>query len=76
MTCSEAEGRDTPFTGVLLLHRDHNKPPLDTLPGLHSFANGIDRDRPAVRAGLSLPYSSGAVEGGLVPPRANPLDPG
>jgi transposase len=35
----------------------------DTLPGLHSFANGIDRDRPAVIAGLTLPYSSGAVEG-------------
>jgi transposase len=36
---------------------------LDTLPSLHSFANGIDRDREAVIAGLTLPYSSGVVEG-------------
>lgn len=36
---------------------------IDTLPGLHAFANGIDRDRDAVIAGLTLPYSSGVVEG-------------
>jgi transposase len=36
---------------------------IDTLPGLHVFANGIDRDRDAVIAGLTLPYSSGVVEG-------------
>ena len=36
---------------------------IDTLPSLHSFANGIDRDRDAVIAGLTLPYSSGVVEG-------------
>ncbi|WP_211878446.1 ISL3 family transposase [Pseudarthrobacter albicanus] len=36
---------------------------IDTLPNLHSFANGIDRDRDAVIAGLTLPYSSGVVEG-------------
>lgn len=35
----------------------------DTPPSLHAFANGIDRDRDAVIAGLTLPYSSGAVEG-------------
>lgn len=34
----------------------------DTLPSLHAFANGIDRDREAVIAGLTLPYSSGVVE--------------
>ncbi|MGG5754159.1 transposase [Zafaria sp. Z1313] len=38
---------------------------IDTLPSLRSFANGIDRDRDAVIAGLSLPYSSGVVEGNI-----------
>jgi transposase len=33
------------------------------LPALHSFANGLERDHAAVQAGLTLPYSSGAVEG-------------
>ncbi|MFB7418324.1 transposase [Streptomyces sp. NPDC056121] len=33
------------------------------LPGLHTLAAGIDRDRDAVIAGLTLPWSSGAVEG-------------
>jgi len=32
-------------------------------PQLHSFANGIRRDQQAVTAGLTLPYSSAAVEG-------------
>jgi transposase len=32
-------------------------------PELHSFANGIRRDYHAVANGLSLPYSSGKVEG-------------
>lgn len=36
---------------------------IDTLPSLHAFANGIDRDRDAVIAGLTLPYNSGIVEG-------------
>jgi transposase len=35
----------------------------DDLPGLRSFINGIRRDLAAVTAGLSLPYSSGPVEG-------------
>jgi transposase len=35
----------------------------DDLPHLHSFANGLERDHAAVLAGLTLPYSSGAVEG-------------
>ncbi len=33
------------------------------LPELRSFANGIRRDQDAVTAGLTLPYSSAAVEG-------------
>lgn len=35
----------------------------DDLPALHSFVNGLDQDLDAVTAGLSLRYSSGAVEG-------------
>ncbi|MER6699786.1 transposase [Streptomyces fimicarius] len=35
----------------------------DDLPSLHTLAAGIDRDRDAVIAGLTLPWSSGAVEG-------------
>jgi transposase len=32
-------------------------------PDLRSFANGLRRDHAAVTAGLTLPHSSGAVEG-------------
>ncbi|MFI6063309.1 ISL3 family transposase [Streptomyces sp. NPDC051286] len=35
----------------------------DDLPSLHTLAAGIDRDCDAVIAGLTLPWSSGAVEG-------------
>lgn len=35
----------------------------DDLPALHSFVVGIKRDQDAVVAGLTLPWSSGAVEG-------------
>jgi transposase len=35
----------------------------DELPGLRSFINGIRTDLDAVTNGLSLPYSSGRVEG-------------
>ncbi|MFF2805404.1 transposase [Streptomyces sp. NPDC058051] len=35
----------------------------DDLPSLHSLAAGIDRDRDAVIAGLTLPWSSGVIEG-------------
>ncbi|MFE5668601.1 ISL3 family transposase [Streptomyces niveus] len=35
----------------------------DDLPSLHTLAAGIDRDLNAVTAGLTLPWSSGAVEG-------------
>jgi len=37
----------------------------DDQPQLHSFANGIRKDHDAVTAGLSLPYSSGPVEGNV-----------
>ncbi|MFI9836167.1 transposase, partial [Nonomuraea sp. NPDC051941] len=35
----------------------------DDLPHLHTFVNGLERDHAAVVAGLTLPYSSGVVEG-------------
>ncbi|MFF6815270.1 ISL3 family transposase [Streptomyces sp. NPDC012403] len=35
----------------------------DDLPNLHTLAAGIDRDRDAVIAGLTLPWNSGVVEG-------------
>jgi transposase len=37
----------------------------DDLPGLHSFATGLRRDHAAVVNGLTLPFSSGAVEGNV-----------
>jgi transposase len=37
----------------------------DDQPELHSFANGIRRDQDAVTNGLTLPYSSGPVEGNI-----------
>jgi transposase len=37
----------------------------DTLPALTSFATTLRRDLDAVRHGLTLPYSSGAVEGNV-----------
>jgi transposase len=37
----------------------------DRLPELHSFTAGLNRDLDAVVNGLSLPYSSGAVEGNV-----------
>ncbi|MDV6277854.1 transposase, partial [Rhodococcus erythropolis] len=35
----------------------------DDLPHLHRFVRGLDTDHAAVRNGLTLPNSSGAVEG-------------
>ncbi len=35
----------------------------DDLPALQAFADGLRRDQRAVMAGLTLPWSSGAVEG-------------
>ncbi|MFF3775800.1 transposase [Streptomyces sp. NPDC002232] len=36
---------------------------VDDLPSLHTFVNGLERDLAAVTAGLTLPWSSGVVEG-------------
>jgi transposase len=38
---------------------------FDDLPHLHTFANGLERDHAAVLNGLTLRYSSGAVEGNV-----------
>jgi transposase len=35
----------------------------DDLPVLHAFVHGLRMDRPAVVAGLTLPYSNGPIEG-------------
>jgi transposase len=37
----------------------------DDQPDLHRFARGVRRDHAAVLNGLSLPHSSGAVEGSV-----------
>jgi transposase len=37
--------------------------PTTVLPQLHSSANGVEFDRAAVDAGLTLPYSNGRTEG-------------
>jgi transposase len=37
----------------------------DDQPDLHSFATGLKQDHAAVTAGLTLPYSSAAVEGNV-----------
>jgi transposase len=37
----------------------------DDLPQLHRFVTGLRRDYTAVRNGLTLPYSSGPVEGNV-----------
>ncbi|HZR49209.1 MAG TPA: transposase, partial [Streptosporangiaceae bacterium] len=37
----------------------------DDQPDLHSFANGIRRDHDAVVNGLTMPWSSGVVEGNV-----------
>jgi transposase len=40
------------------------------LPHLHTFAGGLERDYAAVLNGLTLPYSSGAVEGAVTRAKA------
>lgn len=49
--------------GVLITARTRNPRRTDDLPCLHGFANGLERDLDAVTAGLTLPWSSGPVEG-------------
>ncbi|QES10975.1 transposase [Streptomyces venezuelae] len=62
--------RPRPPLGQILNERQGERLPQwldavrrDNLPGLHTLAAGIDRDRDAVIAGLTLPWSSGIVEG-------------
>ncbi|PJF01960.1 hypothetical protein CUT44_00670 [Streptomyces carminius] len=45
------------------LHRWIADVRTDDLPALHTFAGGLGHDLNAVVAGLTLPYSSGVVEG-------------
>lgn len=40
-----------------------NRRTVGPLPALHAFADGLRRDYQAVTAGLTLPWSSGPVEG-------------
>jgi transposase len=56
----------------MLMIREHTGQPLDTwirsveasrLPELESFAKGIQQDKAAVVAGLTLPWSNGPTEG-------------
>ncbi|SDJ03620.1 Transposase [Actinokineospora alba] len=35
----------------------------DALPGFDSYLNGLDKDRDAAVAGLTVPYSNGPTEG-------------
>ena len=47
------------------LHQWITRVEADQLPDLHSFTAGLKRDLEAVVNGLTLPYSSGAVEGNV-----------
>ena len=47
------------------LHQWITRVEADQLPDLHSFTDGLKRDLDAVVNGLTLPYSSGAVEGAV-----------
>jgi transposase len=51
--------------GLLALENWLTAVEASDLPELRSFANGIRRDQQAVTAGLSLPYSSAAMEGNV-----------
>lgn len=57
------------FAEILIQRRGHQlrgwmqRVDTDGAPALRSFATGLDRDLDAVTAGLTLPYSSGPVEG-------------
>jgi transposase len=54
---SPSKGNDTKLTAWITTVRAAG------LPHLHSFANGLELDRAAVDAGLTLPYSNGRTEG-------------
>ncbi|MEL5957441.1 transposase [Streptomyces sp. CLV115] len=70
--CPELEaltGHVRSFTEMLTERQGHRLPQRldavrsDDLPSLHTLAAGIDRDRDAVIAELTLPWNSGVVEG-------------
>ena len=44
--------------------------PLSSLPPLRSLAIGMRRDQDAITNGLTLPHSSGAVEGAVTRAKA------
>lgn len=52
-----AEGNDAKLTDWITTVRAAD------MPHLHSFANGLELDRAAVDAGLTLPYHNGRTEG-------------
>jgi transposase len=52
-----AEGNDVKLTEWITAARTVD------LPHLRSFTNGLEIDRPAVNAGLTLPYHNGRTEG-------------
>ncbi|PRX46798.1 transposase [Nonomuraea fuscirosea] len=52
-----AENNDTKLTAWITTVRDAD------LPHLHGFANGIELDRDAVNAALTLPHHNGRTEG-------------
>ncbi|MBG0831883.1 ISL3 family transposase [Planomonospora sp. ID67723] len=52
-----AEGNDAKLTAWITAVRAAD------LPHLHGFANGLELDRAAVNAGLTLPYHNGRTEG-------------
>jgi hypothetical protein len=49
----------------------HGLPPF--APATHPFADGLERDHAAVLAGLTLPCSSGAVEGKVLKAPGRPV---
>jgi len=59
------------FAELLVPHEDNsgkltvwiNRTRAADLPFLHSFANGLERDRAAVEAALTLPWHNGRTEG-------------
>jgi transposase len=62
-------GRVREFAAILTQRRGQDltawiaRTRLDALPGFNSYLNGLDKDRDATVAGLTLPYSNGPTEG-------------
>ncbi|WKK24186.1 transposase [Streptomyces olivoreticuli] len=54
---SPSPGNAEALTGWIARARDAD------LPFLHSFATGLERDRDAVNAALTLPHHNGRTEG-------------